>query len=263
MTGASAGIGAAFARQLAEMGFDLILVARREDRLNALRDDLEGQFGVSVEPFPADLADNRAVGRVVLTIRDRDDIEILVNNAGFGVLGSFHEADIEKNLTMIHVHVLATVRLTHAVLPQMVARNCGYVINVSSLASLLTAPGAVSYCSTKAYLNTFSKCVQAELHGTGVRIQALCPGFTYTEFHDVPDAKMDRSLVPKIMWMSADRVARISLRAMKHRKVICIPGLVNRVLALVIRSRLLEPFIHRTYGKRLKGGGPPIEAQRD
>ncbi len=255
VTGASAGLGAAYARQLAEMGFNLILVARREERLNALRDELESLSGVRVEPFPADLADDRAIGRVAAMIRDRDDIEVLINNAGFGVQGPFHEADIEKNSAMIHVHVLATVRLTHAVLPQMVTRNCGSVINVSSLASFLTAPGAVSYCATKAYLNSFSKSVQAELHGTGVCIQALCPGFTYTEFHDVPDAKMDRSLVPRYLWMSAERVVTISLRAMRHRKVICIPGLVNRVLALVIRSRLFEPLIHRKYGKDLKKGG--------
>lgn len=254
VTGASAGIGTAYARQLAEKGYHLILVARREERLRAIRDDLEKQFSVSVELVPTDLADEKAVGCLVGMIRARDDIEILVNNAGFGVQGPFHEAEVEKNLAMIRVHVLATVRLTHAVLDQMIDRDRGYVINVSSLASFLTAPGAVSYCATKAYLNSFSKSVQAELQGTGVRIQSLCPGFTYTEFHDVPDAKMDRSLVPKFMWMSADRVVGISLGAMKSRRVICVPGLVNRVLAVVIRSRILEPFMRHTYGKRLKQG---------
>ena len=254
ITGASAGIGAAYARQLAERGFNLVVIARRVERLDALRNDLEREFGVSVEPFPTDLANSESVERLVAMIQDRDDIEILVNNAGFGVQGPFHESDIEKHLAMIHVHVLATVRLTHAVLSQMVARDRGNVINVSSLASFLTAPGAVSYCATKGYLNSFSKSVQAELRGTAVRIQALCPGFTYTEFHDVPDAKMDRSLVPRILWMSADRVVKISLGAMNGRRVICVPGLVNRVLAFVIRSRILEPFMLRTYGKRLKRG---------
>ena len=254
ITGASAGIGTEYARQLAEGGYDLIIVARREERLNAIRVDLEKQFGVSVQPFPADLADEDSVGSLVEMILDHDDIEILVNNAGFGVQGRFCEADIEKNLAMIQVHVLATVRLTHAVLRQMVARNRGYVVNVSSLASFLTAPGAVSYCATKAYLNSFSKSVQAELCGTEVRIQALCPGFTYTEFHDVPDAKMDRSLVPKFLWMPADRVVKISLEALERRRVICVPGFVNRVLATVIRSRILEPFMQNTYGKRLKRG---------
>lgn len=254
VTGASAGLGAAYARQLAERGFNLIVVARREERLDALRADLEKQFSISVELFPADLADEKAVGRLVAMLEGRDDIEILVNNAGFGVQGPFYKADIEKNLAMIRVHVLATVRLTHAVLPQMIARDRGSVINVSSLASFLSAPGAVSYCATKAYLNSFSKSVQAELRGTGVRLQALCPGFTYTEFHDVPDAKMDRGLVPRFMWMSADRVVKISLGALNRRRVICVPGLVNRGLALVIRSRILEPFMRHTYGKRLKRG---------
>ena len=254
VTGASAGLGSAYARQLAERGYDLIVVARREERLATLRDELEKQFGISVEPVPVDLTDDRAVGHLVEIIQSRNDIEILVNNAGFGVQGRFHEAEIEKNLAMIHVHVLATVRLTHAVLGQMVARDHGYVINVSSLASFLTGPGAVSYCATKAYLNSFSKSVQAELRDTGVRIQSLCPGFTYTEFHDVPDAKMNRNLVPKFMWMSADRVVRISLETMKRRRVICVPGLVNRVLAVVIRSRILEPLMQYAYGRRLKRG---------
>ena len=254
VTGASAGIGAAYARKLAERGFNLILVARREDRLATLRDELESRFGTSVDPVCADLADDRDVGSLAAMIRDRDDVEILVNNAGFGVQGPFHEADIEKNLAMIRVHVIATVRLTHAALPQMIARNRGYVINVSSLASFLAAPGAVSYCATKGYLNSFSQSVQQELQKTAVRIQSLCPGFTYTEFHDLPDARMDRSLVPKFMWMSAARVVEISLRAVERRKVICVPGVVNRILALAIRSHVFDPFVRRAYGKHLKKG---------
>lgn len=254
ITGASAGLGESYARQLAERGFNLVLVARREDRLQTIGEELKERFGIAVEVLPADLSVPESVGRLVSMIQTREDIEILVNNAGFGVQGPFHTADIEKHVAMIHVHVLATVRLTHAVLPQMVARHRGYVINVSSLASFLTAPGAVSYCATKSYLNTFSKSVQAELQGTGVRIQALCPGFTYTEFHDVPDAKMDRSLIPRFMWMSADRVVSISLGAMSRRRVICVPGLVNRVLSVILRSRVLQPFMHHAYGRRLKGG---------
>ncbi len=253
VTGASAGLGDVYARKLAERGFDLIVVARREDRLNALKEELEGRFGITVEPVVADLANEEAVAKVATGLRARNNIELLVNNAGFGVQGTFHQADLDKNLAMIRVHVFATVSLTHAVLPQMVARNRGGVINVSSLASFLTAPGAVSYCATKAYLNSFSKSVQAELHGTDVRIQALCPGFTYTEFHDVPDAEMDRSTIPRFMWMQADRVAEISLRSLKRGKVLCIPGVVNRILAWVMRSHLFDPFIRRAYGKRKKG----------
>ena len=253
VTGASAGLGATYARKLAERGFDLIVVARRQERLDELKDELEGQFGISVEPVVTDLADEETVARLATELGVRDNIELLVNNAGFGVQGTFHQADLDKNLAMIRVHVLATVSLTHAVLPQMVARNRGAVVNVSSLASFLTAPGAVSYCATKAYLNSFSKSVQAELQGTAVRIQALCPGFTYTEFHDVPDAKMDRSTIPRFMWMQADSVVEISLRSLKRGKVLCIPGLVNRILAWVMRSHLFDPFIRRAYGKRKKG----------
>ena len=260
VTGASAGLGAAYARKLAERGFHLLLAARRQDRLDVLRDELQSRFGVAVEPVCLDLADQRAVQDLAAMIRHRDDIEVLVNNAGFGLQGPFHDGDIEKNAAMIHVHVLAPVRLTHAALPQMIARNRGWVINVSSLASFLAAPGAVSYCATKRYLNSFSQSVQAELRNTAVRIQALCPGFTYTEFHDVPDAKMDRGLIPKFMWMPADRVVEISLRAMSRRKVICVPGAVNRILAFAIRSHLFDLFIQRAYAKyRMKSawGDPP------
>jgi uncharacterized protein len=256
VTGASAGIGKAFAEQLAALGYDLVVVARREERLHELQEQVQREHGVRVEVCPADLADEEQVERVALMLEQRDDVEVLVNNAGFGVSGRFHEADVVKNMDMIRVHVLATVRLTHAVLGQMVSRDCGYVINVSSLAGFLTAPGAVSYCATKAYLNSFSKSVQSELTDTAVRIQALCPGFTYSEFHDLPDAKMDRSLLPRFMWMSADRLVRISLGAMKRRRVICVPGFVNRILALVLRSHVLDRKIRRDYGKELKKGGP-------
>ncbi|MHB8898571.1 MAG: SDR family NAD(P)-dependent oxidoreductase [Thermoguttaceae bacterium] len=252
VTGASAGNGAAFAGELARRRFNLVLVARRENRLKALADELSAGFGVSVETVCVDLADEVAVERLAEMIGNRHDIELLVNNAGFGVQGRFHEASIQKNLAMIRVHVVATVRLTHAVLPQMVARNRGAVVNVSSLASFFTAPGAVSYCATKAYLNSFSQSVQAELRNTAVRIQALCPGFTHTEFHDVPDAKMDRSLVPGFMWMPAERVVGISLDALKRNRVICVPGLVNRMLALVLRSHLFDGLTRRTFAKYLK-----------
>lgn len=254
VTGASAGLGAAYARQLAEKSFDLVLVARREDRLNSLRDELESQYGVSVTPCRTDLADQEDLKQLAAALEDREDIEILVNNAGFGLQGPFHEAGIEKHLAMIQVHIVATVRLTRAVLPQMLARDSGCVINVSSLAAFLTSPGASSYCATKTYLNSFSKSVQAELSGTAVQIQALCPGFTYTEFHDVPDAKMDRSILPKFMWMPAEDVVRISLAAMKRRRVICVPGLVNRGLAWIARSGIFERLIHGKYGRQLKMG---------
>lgn len=255
VTGASAGIGRSFAEQLAGRGYDLILVARRAERLNQLCERFKDRFGVGAEAFPADLACDADVDRLVRRIEQTDRIEVLVNNAGFGVSGFFYESDAEKNAAMIRVHVLATARLTRAVLPQMIARNKGCVINVSSLASFIAAPGAVSYCATKAYLNSFSRSLQYELAHTSVRVQALCPGFTLSEFHDLPDAKMDRRQIPRWMWMSSDRVVKISLDAIGSRRVLCVPGLVNRCLSWVLRSQILTPLLWLGYGRGLKKVG--------
>lgn len=252
VTGASAGIGRAFAEQLAERGYDLILVARRAERLSELGARLQERFHVRAEAFPADLACDADVDRLARRIEEVNRVEVLVNNAGFGVSGLFYETDAEKNAAMIRVHVLAAVRLARAVLPQMIARNRGCVINVSSLASFIAAPGAVSYCATKTYLNCFSKALQYELGHTAVRIQALCPGFTYSEFHDLPDAKMDRRQIPGWLWMSSDKVARISLDAIGRRGVVCVPGWVNWCLSWLLRSQILTPLLWLGYGRGLK-----------
>ena len=258
VTGASAGIGKVFAEQLADRGYDLIVVARRVERLESLRDELAQRSGVQVEVLSADLADDAEVARVVEHIEQQSNIEVLVNNAGFGVSGAYHEAEAAKNLAMIRVHVEATARLTRAALPQMVANAKGYVINVSSMAGFFSAPGSVSYCATKAFLNSFSESLQCELRRTGVSVQALCPGFTYSDFHDQPDAKMDRGKVPKWMWMSAEQVVKISLDSMGSRQSIRVPGMVNRLLSVVLRSGVLKPLFYRGYGAGLKDDGPSV-----
>lgn len=225
VTGASSGIGAAFARALARSGHRVILVARRRERLEQVRDQLVTNLAAAVEVCVADLADSADVERVAGLIAGLPNLDLLVNNAGFGTMGRYVDADVHPQLDMIRVHVLATVRLTRAAVPGMIERNRGGIINVSSLAAWLACAGSIQYAATKMYLNTFSEGLQEELRDTKVRVQALCPGFTYTEFHDTePMAGFDRSQVPASLWMSADDVVDHSLKMLRRRRVIVIPG---------------------------------------
>ena len=244
ITGASSGLGAVFAAQLAARGYDLVLVARRERQLTEIAQAIEEKHGVDAEVLPADLADPAQVRRVEQRIAELAELELLINNAGFGREGLFAETDVDGQVEMIQVHVVATVRLTRAALSGMVERGRGAIINVSSLAGYMSVQGAVSYCATKAYLNVFSETLRAELRQTGVHVQLLCPGFTYTGFHDTEEYKdFDRASIPKWLWMSADDVVAASLKALDRKRFLCIPGLRNRLLAIVLRSRLLRPLI--------------------
>lgn len=228
ITGASAGIGAAFARELAREGYDLVLVARRENRLRALAEEIALQHPVSVEVFPADLDNPQDVERLERRINESADLSLLVNNAGFGTGRSFAEADVEPELRMVNVHVVAPMRLMHAALPGMIARGYGAVINVSSLNAFVPAPGNATYGATKSFLNAFSEAVQGEVWGTGVRVQALCPGFTVTELHDA--VQFDRTRIPSFLWMQPEPVVAASLRGLRANQTVVIPGLLNKLM---------------------------------
>lgn len=235
VTGASSGIGAEFARQLAGQGYDLILVARREERLAALAATLARTCGVRAEVQVADLTRPAELAQVEQRINRLKSLAILVNNAGFGTTGSFAEIDLDPQLDMVHLHILATMRLCHAVLPRMIARGRGHVINVSSMAGLVPLPENATYCATKAFLNSFSEALQIELTGTGVQVQALCPGFTHTEFHSSPEfERRDHQPIPGILWLSAPQVVASSLDALKRNQVIHIPGIKYKFLAFLI-----------------------------
>jgi short-subunit dehydrogenase len=242
ITGASAGIGEAFARQLAAAGYDLTLVARREDRLRALAAELSAAHAVQVEVLAADLSREDDIARVARYIEGRDDLALLINNAGFGTRGNFVEVELARTLDMIRVHVIASVALARAALPGLIARGAGAVINVSSIAAFFPSAGGVNYGATKAYLNVFSETLAAELQGTGVKVQALCPGFTTTEFHEVGDYRgFDRALIPGAVWLPADEVAAESLAALDNGRVIVVPGARYRALVAASRSPLGGP----------------------
>ncbi len=255
VTGASSGIGAEFARALAARGCDLVLVARRRDRLVGLAGELSRNHGTGAEILPADLSRDEDVERLALRIAGETRLEVLVNNAGFGLLGDFHEAAAEAQMSMYRVHVLAVVRLTHAALPVLIAHNRGAVINVSSVAGFTRMPGHTSYASTKEWMIAFSECLHLELRNSGsrVRVQALCPGYTRTEFHEV--LGLDRQAIMKNpkFWMPAGFVVGESLKALDRGQWLVIPGwryrMIVRFLSVVPRS-LLHPIVTRIARKR-------------
>jgi short-subunit dehydrogenase len=234
VTGASAGIGREFCEQLAARGHDLLLVARDAARLAELADDLGRRFGIAAESFPADLSCDEAVTRLIRRIEETPGLALLVNNAGFGTRGLLADAPPAEQEAMVRLHALAPMRLTQAALPILLRNGSGAVVNVSSVASFIYSAGNVNYCATKAYLTTFTEGLAAELMGTGVQAQALCPGFTRSEFHRRMQVSTDRP--PAFLWMDAQTVVRASLRSLDHRgRVVCVPGLRYRILVGMIR----------------------------
>ncbi len=248
VTGASSGIGAVFARRLASGGYRLLLVARRKERLEQLAAELPG----SAEVIVADLTDDVDLRRVEKRVAAEPGLEILVNNAGFGTLGRFFEADIEEQSRMHRLHVIATLHLSYRAVRGMVSRSKGAVINVSSVAAFLHNPFSVSYGATKAWINSFTEALHVELRSIGspVRVQALCPGFTYSEFHDT--LGIDRSFIPGSLWMTAEEVVDASLKALRRGRLIVIPGWRYRLF--VEAQRWLPQFVRHSialqYGSR-------------
>lgn len=233
ITGASSGIGAAFARQLAARGYELTLVARRAALLEDLAAGLRERYGVTVYTLPADLAadaDRRLVERAI----QAGQFDLLVNNAGFGLVGRFDQVDSDRLAALVRLHDEASVALTRAALPGMVARGHGGVIFTSSLTTFLPIYGNAIYAASKVFLNNLAQSLAAELHGTGVDVQALCPGFTVTEFHDtLPEVR--RANLPAFVWMQAGAVVEQSLRALGSGEVVFVPGAVNRAIVLLMR----------------------------
>jgi hypothetical protein len=245
VTGASSGIGEAFATRLARDRYDLILVARDQERLEERAEKLRARYGVGVKVLPADLTKTAALRKVERAIDADGRLEILVNNAGFGTMGQFAELDIAVEENEIRLNVLALVRLTRAALPGMLARRRGAIINVSSMAGLQPGPTTTTYSATKAYVNSFTEGLHEELQGTGVQVQALCPGFTRTEFQQ--RAKIDASALPELAWMNADEVVDASLAGLNGGDVLCIPGRLNRLLATTVMS-IPRPVARRILG---------------
>ena len=252
VTGASAGIGAAFARALAARGYNLILVARRRDRLEALARELT-QSGAEADVLPADLTDPAQLRLVEGRIAAVEALALVVNDAGFGISGRFWKTDVDAQEQMHLLHIVATMRLTHAALAAMVPRNRGAVVNVSSVAGFVESPGSVTYGATKRWMNAFTEGLDLDLRskGSAVRVQALCPGFTHSEFHEV--AGVDPKTIAAPLWTTAEFVVAESLAGLESGKLFVIPGWRYRALVrllAVVPAALRRPgtiwFARRT-----------------
>jgi uncharacterized protein len=248
VTGASSGLGEEFARQLAARGHDLTLVARRDSRLQALAKKLRHDHSVKVAVHSADLGSAAGRGPVATMLRTKGPW-LLVNNAGFGTRGRFAELDPDREIAEVDLNVVALHEFTVAVIAGNVAAGAGAVVNVASTAAYQPLPYMATYAATKAFVLHFTEAIAQELHGTGVRALALCPGPTRTEFHEVADME---AVFDKLMPMSAQAVVRSALRALDRGHAICVPGVHNLILAqgprLVPRSalrRVIAPIFAR------------------
>ncbi len=235
ITGASSGIGAAFGRALAARGYNLALVARREERLHHFADLLGRQFAIHCTALRADLTRQEDLRGVEEFLAAAGNLQLLVNNAGFGTLDPFNGGPVESHDAMHRLHVLATLRLTHAALRNFSTRNEGAIINVSSVAAFIPNPRGTSYYATKAWMNCFTEGLYLELKNAGskVRVQALCPGFTMTEFHDVLGT--GRGFISSKWWMTAEDVVGASLRGLERGKLFVVPGLRYKLLVAFAR----------------------------
>jgi short-subunit dehydrogenase len=238
ITGASTGIGREFARQLASRARTLVLIARREQRLSELRDELRNcNAHLNVHVHVVDLCDKRQIDNLIARLeRDKINIDLLINNAGLGDYGSFATSDPQRNDRILEVNIVAPTLLTRGLLPQMIARRRGAILNVSSSAGFLPIPGMTVYAASKAYANSFSEAVRAELRGTGVTVAALCPGPVHTEFGDVakrPGGQPERG--PEFVYVSVEKTVRDALAAVEADKPIVIPGLAMKLGMFLVR----------------------------
>src|SRR5881296_3675310 len=228
ITGASSGIGREFARQLANRARTLILVARRSERLADLRDELLNRNpNLNVHVCVVDLADKAQIEFLIDSLaHDKIDVDLLINNAGVGDSGPFAKSDTARNEQMLLVNVVALTSLTRCLLPQMIAKRRGGILNVSSSAGFLPIPGDAVYAATKAYVTSFSEALRAELRGTGVSVCALCPGPVQTEFQEVAKRQgVQPKLGPKFIVVPVEQVVRDALAALETDRPIVIPGL--------------------------------------
>jgi short-subunit dehydrogenase len=231
VTGASAGIGAAFAEYLAELGHDLVITARDLARLETASAELRSKYGVEVEVIKADLATNEGIKTIELRLENRSrPIEVLINNAGFGINKSFAVSDRQTENDLLDVLVRAPLRFMHAVLPAMKERDSGTIINVSSVAGWIAGG---SYSAAKSYLTVMSESLHTELLGTNVNVHALCPGFTRTEFHQ--RGRMKMTGLPEFLWLDAREVVATAWKSAQKGKALSIPGSQYKILTLLMR----------------------------
>lgn len=233
VTGSSSGIGKAIAKNAAKEKYDLVVVARRKDKLNELKSEIENNYGVQVEVIEADLTDASEIKKVVERLK-QNDIDVLVNNAGFGSSGPFSELDIANELNEIDLNIRALVELTHAAITSMVEKRNGFIVNISSVASYIPMVGNATYGATKAFVTSFSHAISEELKPAGIGVLLVCPGPTESEFFlrsNWIDAKKGNSSYPSMFFKDSDQVAKLVVKSIQKRGSVVIPGVLNKVLA--------------------------------
>ena len=238
ITGASSGIGAAFAKVYAGHGYDLALTARRADRLHQLADDLRLQHGTECLVIPADLAQSTAVDAVIAEIAAHGrEVDALINNAGYGLPGTYATTQWAEQQAFLQVLLVAVCELTHKLLPGMLERKFGRIVNVASLAGLVPgAPSHTLYGAAKAFLVRFSQSLHLETYGSGVHVSALCPGLTYSEFHDVTNTRAQVTEgAPAWMWLGADEVAAAGYEAAEANRPMCVTGAPNKAIVALAK----------------------------
>jgi short-subunit dehydrogenase len=247
ITGATSGIGAEYARRLAGDGYDLILTGRRSEKINALAGELSDAHGSEVEVIIIELSDPVQVEGLIESIKGRD-IHLLINNAGFGTTKVFHQEPLEIHEKMIAAHILAHTKIIYAILPMMIEKGAGVIINVSSLGAFLPSPKTVVYSGTKAYLRAFTECLHYELKDSGIQVQVVCPGLTRTDMHTrigIPEeAIIDWG---PFRWIGPQEVVTCSLKCLEKKKVICIPGRMTK-MQVIMRQIIPEAFYYKVTG---------------
>ncbi len=235
ITGASAGIGKVFAFEMAERGYDLVLIARREDRLLEVARETEAKWGAKSQIIIADLAKSGAVDEIIAALNGKT-IDMLINNAGYGLPGTFLTTSWEDQASFLNVLLNAPTELTHKLLPAMKQQGFGRIINVASLAGHVPgSAGHTLYGAVKSYMIKFSQSLNAELEGSGINVCALCPGFTYSEFHDVNHTRELVSKMPDYMWQTAEAVVKEAFEAIENNKPVAVTGKVNKAIAAGVK----------------------------
>ncbi len=250
ITGATSGIGKVFAYRLGEQGYDLVITGRRKEELTQVAREIAEKYGVEVVEHIIELSSPIEFSALLQEIQPYEDIEVLINNAGFGNYGTFLEVDYFEHENMVSVHIDVALQLIHAIAPAMVKNKRGAIINVSSLLSFYPVPNTAIYSATKAFLTSFSEALASELGPHGIVVQALLPGLTRTDFHrksgTTETIKKQASL---IRWMTSEQVVDASFVALKRGKAICIPGAINRLIVMITNRLLPRSLVYRILRK--------------
>jgi len=259
ITGATSGIGAAYASKFAQLGYDLVITGRRKEKIEAVATQIQQEYNVNVEIILAELSETEGLKKVIDFIKEKE-IEVLVNNAGFGAKSLYQVSDLSVMERLAKVNVLAPMELIHAVLPGMVKRDRGTIINISSESVYMIIPQNAIYSGAKAFLKSFTEGLHMDLMDTGVKVMAVCPGLTHTDFHE--KMGMDKSRQTnrgQIKWMSPEDVVDISLKDLGNGKVVCIPGNHTKILAHLLNImprksyyKFMYNFSRKNFGKKDK-----------